>query len=285
MIIDEFNHDIPTLRNCALVCRTWARKAGTHLFAHMTFSDRQHSRRIFDKSMCSDKSTIPPHVRSLSLNFFRWPRGPPGGKWMERLRDLGRLRELSVHDLEWAALNPKVKARLSSLVRHAKVINIRWGRRITHIEYADVLEWVAHATNLETLRIEPRGPYGGQMPSSIVNSKSPSSVLQILVISAFLFRANPEWFGGCAIHTLKLQVNRGDKLTPDVLSRFNSSLKHISLEILDSVYGSNPTVESKCYDRSNSPFVNNNNLRFQHRQPISANIYHSDLSPTSPTAL
>ncbi|GJE95331.1 hypothetical protein PsYK624_115150 [Phanerochaete sordida] len=156
-VIDEVGSDLPTLRNCSLVCRGWLPRSAKSLFSHAEV----HVRSVWNDAELIRTLLAPGrvsyNVTTLSLhkaNFDEW----------RVVKELPRLHTLTVYccymcGLPDAEMLVAIPGPLSS------------GRRIEVVDVQCVplgaLDWLLHMfTGIDTLRVHCITPWTATPPST-----------------------------------------------------------------------------------------------------------------------
>lgn len=157
----------------------------------------------------------------------------------------------------------------------------------------DVLEWVNHAPNLETLSIEDsfKDSFDERRP---VEPKCNLSVLRVLAINSIDVSSALKWLGACKVTTLKLRIDRGgfgDGQPGSLLDGFDPSLEHLEIETFDNRDRIYVHPKSACSSCDQAVYFNRGNhqactILNQHLQSLTIKFYHwhshhsIDISPS-----
>ena len=115
MILDFLHDDVTALCSAGLVCKSWLPASRFHLFSDMLVPDRGL------EVICAEYSTIPPHIRYLSIAGDRIQfvdQSRYVDETLLRLPLLSNLKSLSLTQINMADLTPDAKKRLTTLLQN-----------------------------------------------------------------------------------------------------------------------------------------------------------------------
>jgi hypothetical protein len=102
-IIDHLGLDERTLKQCALVCRSWVNRSRFHLFVRVRVGEHTGPRLL--ELMDSPQCTVASHVKSLTLTESSGQRWRWLSKGLERLLPVMKLQSLTLQNICWKALD------------------------------------------------------------------------------------------------------------------------------------------------------------------------------------